>query len=47
LPFVERYADAYRSLARKIVADVRQYSEAAGTAPNSSLLERAARALDT
>ena len=44
-PFVERYPDTYGRLARKVMADVLRYSEAAAQAPNEALLERVARAL--
>jgi tetratricopeptide (TPR) repeat protein len=44
-PFVERYAQTYGGLARKIASDVRRYSEAAQTTPDLALLERIARAL--
>ena len=45
LPFVQRYPETYGSLARTIAADVLQYSEAAGQAPDTALLERISRAL--
>jgi hypothetical protein len=44
-PFVERYPKTYKLLARKIGADVLQYSQAAAQAPDEELLQRVARAL--
>src|SRR5215831_4502698 len=44
-PFVERYPQTYRDLARTIGADVLRYSEAAGQRPDDALLARVAKAL--
>jgi tetratricopeptide (TPR) repeat protein len=44
-PFVERYPQAYKDLAREIAADVLRYSEVAGQLPDNTLLARVARAL--
>jgi tetratricopeptide (TPR) repeat protein len=44
-PFVERYPQTYRGLARTIGDDILRYSEAAGQPPGNALLARVARAL--
>ena len=44
-PFVERYPQTYRDLARTIAANVLRYSEAAGQRLDGALLARVARAL--
>jgi tetratricopeptide (TPR) repeat protein len=44
-PFVERYPQTYRGLARTIEADVLRCSKAAGQQPDNALLARVARAL--
>jgi hypothetical protein len=44
-PFVERYSQTYRDLARTISADILRYCEATGQQPDTALLERVARAM--
>ncbi|MGJ4890352.1 tetratricopeptide repeat protein [Bradyrhizobium sp. HKCCYLRH3099] len=43
LPYVQRYPATYRGLARTILADIERYGNAAGTAPDRSLIAQAAR----
>jgi tetratricopeptide (TPR) repeat protein len=44
-PFVERYPETFGELARKVMADIQRYSDAAGQAPDQALLARAAQVL--